>query len=100
MDDASCGSSAMSGNRTSPSRRSLLSMIGVVAGSAAMYHAMTELGYAEGSTFTGPIKLSPPPPGTTVLGAGVAGMVAAMLWTALQPPRHPVRAGLHHPLGP
>jgi monoamine oxidase len=75
----------MSGNRTSPSRRSLLSMVGVVAGSAAMYHAMTELGYAEGSTFTGPIKLSPPPPGTTVLvlGAGVAGMVAAMLWTAL-----------------
>ena len=47
---------------TSPSRRSLLSMIGVVAGSAAMYHAMTELGYADGSTFTGPIKLSPPPP--------------------------------------
>ena len=70
----------MSENRTSPSRRSLLSMIGVVAGSAAMYHAMTELGYAEGSTFTGPIKLSPPPPGTSVLvlGAGIAGMVAAM----------------------
>jgi monoamine oxidase len=70
----------MSGNRTSPSRRSLLSMIGVVAGSAAMYHAMTELGYAEGSSFTGPIKLSPPPAGTTVLilGAGIAGMVAAM----------------------
>jgi len=63
-----------------PSRRSLLSMIGVVAGSAAMYHAMTELGYADGSTFTGPIKLSPPPADTTVLilGAGVAGMVAAM----------------------
>jgi monoamine oxidase len=63
-----------------PSRRSLLSMIGVVAGSAAMYHAMTEMGYAEGSTFTGPIKLSNPPPGTSVLilGAGVAGMVAAM----------------------
>jgi len=65
---------------TAPSRRSLLSMIGTVAGSAAMLHAMTELGYAEGSPFTGPIKLSPPPAGTTVLilGAGVAGMVAAM----------------------
>ena len=65
---------------SSPSRRSLLSMIGVVAGSAAMYHAMTELGYAEGSSFTGPPKLSQPPAGTTVLilGAGVAGMVAAM----------------------
>jgi len=70
----------MSTSGTTPSRRSLLSMIGVVAGSAAMYHAMTELGYAEGSSFTGPIKLSPPPPDTTVLilGAGVAGMVAAM----------------------
>jgi monoamine oxidase len=55
-------------------------MIGAVAGSAAMYHAMTELGYAEGSTFSGPIKLSPPPAGTSVLvlGAGIAGMVAAM----------------------
>ena len=55
-------------------------MIGVVAGSAAMYHAMTELGYAGRRAFTGPIKLSPPPPGTSVLilGAGVAGMVAAM----------------------
>src|ERR1700756_2551762 len=65
---------------TAPSRRSLLSMIGVVAGSAAMYHAMTELGYANESTFKGPIKLSPPPLGSSVLvlGAGVAGMVAAM----------------------
>jgi monoamine oxidase len=55
-------------------------MIGVVAGSAAMYHAMTEMGYAGESTFKGPIKLSPPPAGTSVLilGAGVAGMVAAM----------------------
>ena len=70
----------MSDISPAPSRRSLLSMIGVVAGSAAMYHAMTELGYAEGSAFTGPIKLSQPPAGTTVLilGAGVAGMVAAM----------------------
>jgi monoamine oxidase len=66
--------------KPSPSRRSLLGMIGVVAGSAAMFHAMTELGYAEGSPFQHPVKLSPPPPGTSVLvlGAGVAGMVAAM----------------------
>src|SRR6201994_2244623 len=70
----------MTDQTPAPSRRSLLSMIGVMAGSAAMYHAMTELGYAEGSTFTGPIKLSQPPPGTSVLilGAGVAGMVAAL----------------------
>ena len=40
-----------------PSRRSLLSMIGVVASSAAMYHAMTELALADTSTFKGPIKL-------------------------------------------
>src|SRR3954467_7182725 len=55
-------------------------MIGVVAGSAAMYHAMTEMGDADESTFKGPVKLSPPPAGTSVLilGAGVAGMVAAM----------------------
>jgi hypothetical protein len=31
-------------------RRSLLNMIGVVAGSAAIYHAMTGLGYAVEST--------------------------------------------------
>src|SRR5580704_16762328 len=62
------------------SRRSLFSLIGVLAGSAAMYNAMTELGNAIESTFEGRIKLSPPPPGTSVLilGAGVAGMVAAM----------------------
>jgi len=55
-------------------------MIGMVAGSAAMYHAMTELALADTSTFKGPIKLSPPASGTSVLvlGAGIAGMVAAM----------------------
>src|SRR6201995_5190036 len=62
------------------SRRELLHMIGVVAGSAAMYHAMTSLALADTSTFKGPIQLSKPPEGTSVLilGAGVAGMVAAM----------------------
>ena len=45
-----------------------------------MYHAMTELGYAGESGFAGPAKLSAPPPGTSVLvlGAGIAGMVAAI----------------------
>ncbi len=67
-------------NSEGMSRRSLLNMIGVVAGSAAMYHAMTELGYAGESTFKGPIKLSAPPAGTSVLvlGAGIAGMVSDM----------------------
>ena len=53
----------MSDHRPAPSRRALLSMTGVVAGSDALYHAMAELGYAEGSAFTGPRKLSPPPAG-------------------------------------
>jgi monoamine oxidase len=68
------------GNNTGMSRRSLLHMIGTVAGSSAMYMAMNELGYAGESTFKGPIKLSQPPPGTSVLilGAGIAGMVSAM----------------------
>lgn len=66
--------------QTAPSRRALLQMIGVTAGAAAMYHAMTEMALADTSTFKGPIKLSRPPAGTSVLvlGAGIAGMVAAM----------------------
>jgi monoamine oxidase len=55
-------------------------MIGVAGGAGAMYLAMSELGFAEPSPFKGPIELSRPPAGTTVLilGAGVAGMVAAI----------------------
>jgi monoamine oxidase len=67
---------------SAPSRRDLLSMIGVLGGSTAMYLAMYELGYAgePSDAFRGPAKLSPPPPGSSVivLGAGVAGMVSAM----------------------
>jgi monoamine oxidase len=61
------------------SRRKLLAMIGTVAGSAAMYHAMTSLGFADESPFRGPPKLSGAPKGTSVLilGAGLAGMAAA-----------------------
>ena len=60
-------------------RRELLSLIGKVAGSAAMYQAMTALSFAADSTFTKPIELRGAPPGTSVLilGAGLAGMVAA-----------------------
>ena len=36
-------------------RRDLLSLIGSVAGSAAMYQAMTSLGFAAESGFKGPI---------------------------------------------
>ncbi|HEV7614298.1 MAG TPA: flavin monoamine oxidase family protein [Steroidobacteraceae bacterium] len=61
------------------SRRRLLAMIGMSAGSTAMYQAMHSLGFAGETTFTGPIQLSGAPKGASVLvlGAGIAGLVAA-----------------------
>jgi monoamine oxidase len=61
------------------SRRELLRMIGVTAGSTAMYQAMSTLGFAAETTYQGPIDLQGAPPGTSVLilGAGIAGMTAA-----------------------
>src|ERR1700758_887270 len=61
-------------------RRDLLSLIGTVAGSAAMYHAMTALGFASESRYEGPIRLDGDPKGASVLilGAGLAGMTAAL----------------------
>src|SRR5579864_355994 len=61
-------------------RRDLLSLIGAMAGSAAMYHAMTALGYASESSYRGPIRLEGDPKGASVLilGAGLAGMTAAL----------------------
>ncbi len=61
-------------------RRDLLSLIGVMAGSAAMYHAMTSLGFASESPYKGPVKLQGDPKGASVLilGAGLAGMTAAL----------------------
>jgi monoamine oxidase len=65
---------------SAPSRRDLLSLIGAVAGSAAMVHAMTALGFASESGYKGPIKLGGDPKGASVLilGAGLAGMTAAL----------------------
>src|SRR4030088_2928386 len=62
------------------SRRDLLSLIGAVSGSAAMYHAMTSLGFASDSGYTGPIKREGDPKGSSFLtpGAGLAGMTAAL----------------------
>ena len=62
------------------SRRQLLSMIGMAAGTTAMYQAMHSLGFAAESTFNGPIQLGAAPRGASVLvlGAGIAGMVAAL----------------------
>jgi monoamine oxidase len=61
-------------------RRDLLSLIGAMAGSAAMYHAMTSLGFASESSYKGPVKLEGDPKGASVLilGAGLAGMTAAL----------------------
>src|SRR2546423_15426741 len=60
--------------------RDLLALVGAVAGSAAMYHAMTSLGFASESPYQGPIKLEGDPKGASVLvlGAGLAGMTAAL----------------------
>src|SRR3984893_3555878 len=65
---------------SAPSRRDLLSLIGAVAGSAAMVHAMTALGFASESGYKGPIKLEGDPKGASVLilGAGLAGLTAAL----------------------
>ncbi|MFJ2986786.1 flavin monoamine oxidase family protein [Collimonas sp. NPDC087041] len=61
------------------SRRQLLSLVGKAAGGAAMYQAMTSLGFAAESTYNGPLKLQGAPKNTTILilGAGIAGLVAA-----------------------
>jgi monoamine oxidase len=70
----------MSSEPVTVSRRDLLSLIGAVSGSAAMYHAMTSLGFASDSGYKGPIKLEGDPKGASVLilGAGLAGMTAAL----------------------
>src|SRR5438105_3794669 len=67
-------------SETIPSRRDVLSLVGSVAGSAAMYQAMTSLGFASESTYNGPIKLDGDAKGASVLvlGAGLAGMTAAL----------------------
>jgi monoamine oxidase len=71
----------MQGDRkTALSRRDLLSLIGTVAGSTAMYEAMSSLGFAADSGYKGPIKLGGDIKGASVLilGAGLAGMTAAL----------------------
>src|SRR5580658_9907451 len=61
-------------------RRSLFKMIGMVAGSAVMYEAMSQLGHAGESGYSGPIRLEGNSKGSSVLilGAGLAGMTAAL----------------------
>ena len=57
-----------------------MSLIGMTAGSAAMYQAMTAMGLAAESGYKGPVKLEGAPKSTSVLilGAGLAGMTAAL----------------------
>lgn len=61
-------------------RRELLGAVGLAAGSAAMYQAMATLGHAQESTYQGRISLEGEPNGrrVLVLGAGLAGMTAAL----------------------
>jgi monoamine oxidase len=61
------------------SRRQLLTLIGRTAGAGAMYQAMSTLGFAAESGYRGAVKLDGAPRGKTilVLGAGIAGLVAA-----------------------
>ncbi|MBU4436294.1 MAG: flavin monoamine oxidase family protein [Alphaproteobacteria bacterium] len=62
-----------------PTRRQLLSAIAAVGGTAALYQAMTSLGHAAETQFAGPPNLAGARKGASVivLGAGLAGMLAA-----------------------
>ncbi|WP_345817129.1 flavin monoamine oxidase family protein (plasmid) [Paraburkholderia sp. PREW-6R] len=69
-------------SKTTPramSRRHLLTLIGRNLGAAAMMQGMGALGLAATSTYAGPLRLEGAPRGTRilVLGAGMAGLVAA-----------------------
>jgi monoamine oxidase len=66
-------------SNTSISRRDLLRRIGQSGGAALLYQSMSALGFAGESTYAGPIELSGAPRGASVLvlGAGLAGLVAA-----------------------
>ena len=57
-------------------RRELLTLIGLTAGSAAMYQAMTSLGYAAESGYKGPIRLEGDPRGASVLVLFIVSMAA------------------------
>lgn len=64
---------------TAPTRRDWLAMVGARAGGAAMLRAMLALGLTPHSSYAGLPELRGAPPGTKVLvlGAGLAGMLAA-----------------------
>jgi monoamine oxidase len=70
---------ADTGTGQAPTRREVLRAIGMMAGTAVLYQAMEVLGHAKETQFAGPPNLSGARPGTKiiVLGAGLAGMLAA-----------------------
>lgn len=63
--------------KASMTRRDLLRMIGVAGGGALMYQAMSGLGFAAESPYRKPPELSGGRGTVLVLGAGLAGLVAA-----------------------
>ncbi|WP_310498559.1 flavin monoamine oxidase family protein [Sandarakinorhabdus sp.] len=62
-----------------PTRREVLHAIGMIGGASVLYNAMEALGHASETQFAGPPNLQGARPGTriVVLGAGLAGMLAA-----------------------
>jgi len=62
------------------SRRRLIELVGLTLGGAGAYQVMTRLGFASESPYRGPIRLDGDPKGASVvvLGAGLAGMTAAI----------------------
>ncbi len=69
----------MQGATPATTRRQLLSAIGLVGGTAALYNAMATLGHAAETQFHGPPQLTGGAKGQSViiLGSGLAGMLAA-----------------------
>ena len=69
----------MTESKSPQTRRDLLTMIGKMGGGVALYQAMTALGHAAETQFAGPPMLSGARPGASVvvLGAGLAGLLAA-----------------------
>jgi monoamine oxidase len=65
--------------RRMPTRREVLHAIGVMGGASVLYQAMSAMGHAAETQFKGPPNLSGARPGASVvvLGAGLAGMLAA-----------------------
>ncbi|WP_370681771.1 flavin monoamine oxidase family protein [Comamonas sp. GB3 AK4-5] len=70
----------MPAEKAALTRRKLLTMIGQAAGGSALYQAMSSLGHAAESGYQGRTPLSRAKPGASVvvLGAGLAGMLAAV----------------------